>query len=437
MKSVTLQELGTCSEEELGLPEPVISKLLNQGLLKKEDGYTCLFVGVAVVSGWTLKCYPKFLPDCEGLPEVLRVLEKLQAEGIAPEIWTEGPGASDYLSAVLFLLSDYFENGVYRKTEERAETNGTGEILWDRTINSCSMLLDDGYPYYPEIITRKRADAEHDYFMRLHECLLTKASKEMEEADILSLFGFPAVSLSEEEISAFGDGEYALYMIDRELGTEFSTHRQLVLKAMRALLSEEGWLSDSDFLAVYGTTCFYRVWETVCQEVLANQLSVPLALLNLPLPLSAEYDRNSTLLGIIEKPFWSFTGKAAGDTLIPDIVALEGTSFLIFDAKYYTPMLEPGQPPEDQPGIESVAKQYLYQLAYKDFIVRHGFTTVRNCFLLPTAEDSVIDKGEVRMEMLCSLGLEPVQVRLLPASIAFGCYLRGEKLDISLLRLMS
>ncbi|MBQ4204853.1 MAG: hypothetical protein II655_14250, partial [Thermoguttaceae bacterium] len=39
-----------------------------------------------------------------------------------------------------------------------------------------------------DLQTKKRVTNDFDYFKRLHECILTKASKEMRDADLLDLF---------------------------------------------------------------------------------------------------------------------------------------------------------------------------------------------------------------------------------------------------------
>ena len=131
--------------------------------------------------------------------------------------------------------------------------------------------------------------------------------------------------------------------------------------------------------------------------------------------------------------------KCAKDTLIPDLISICKVSgqyqFIIFDAKYYNAHLEKGIAPTGQPGIESVTKQYLYQLAYQKFIDEHEFASVKNCFLLPTENSEIEDKGEVRMEMLSSLGLQDVKTRLIPATMAYDLYLSGRKMDIDTLKL--
>ena len=103
---------------------------------------------------------------------------------------------------------------------------------------------------------------------------------------------------------------------------------------------------------------------------------------------------------------------------------------MIFDAKYYNAHLEVEMMPKGQPGIESVTKQYLYQLAYQKFINEHQFDGVYNCFLMPTEEVLIVDKGAVTMDMFKELGLQDIQVRFLPAALAYQHYLEGTKMDI-------
>ena len=76
-----------------------------------------------------------------------------------------------------------------------------------------------------------------------------------------------------------------------------------------------------------------------------------------------------------------------------------------------------------QPGIESITKQYLYQLAYQQFINDHRFDVVKNCFLMPTEQDTIVDKGIASLAILSNLSLEPILVRLLPAKQVYKHYL--------------
>lgn len=343
------------------------------------------------------------------------------------------------VSCAAVILQDYFENGTYTNTEDIIECNGSGEILWDKTINETFTLLSENRPYYIELQTRKRITNDFDYFKRLHECIVTKASKELQDAELLNLFEITGVDLTDEELDDFGDKEYILYRIENELNTQFNTRKQLVLKTMYAYIDRRGSLYDTESLSLFGTNTFNLVWEKICADIMDNQLDAPLGVLKLPVPLKDGYNRRMKLIELIEKPLWTITGKCAKDTLIPDLISICKVNgqhqFIIFDAKYYNAHLETGIAPTGQPGIESVTKQYLYQLAYQKFIEDHNFSSVKNCFLLPTENNEIEDKGEVRMEMLSNLGLQDIKGRLIPATMAYDLYLSGRKMDIADLEL--
>ena len=253
--------------------------------------------------------------------------------------------------------------------------------------------------------------------------------------------------ISDEQIEDFGDKEYVLDRIVKELNVQFNTRKQLLLKTLYAYISNSSALDDLDCFSMFGTNSFNLVWETVCAEVMDNQLQKPIGGIKLPVPLSPLYQdqRRKKLIELIEKPLWSgfsangtFT-KEAADTLIPDLISIvqieDDYQFIIFDAKYYNIQLEENKKLRGQPGIESITKQYLYQLAYQPFVEEHQIKTVRNCFLMPTNGKEVIVKGTVSLAMLRALGLQDIQVRLLPAEIMYKHYIENKRIDIGSLRL--
>lgn len=403
--------------------------------------YVFTFVGVIVVAGRVLKCYPKYLLNVDTprdeLRQVIKVLEKYNSKEQIIRMFNASSESSSFnlLAVLLFCLNDYYENGVYNNTEEIIETNGSGEILWDKTINETFTLLSGNRPYYIDIQTKKRADDEYDYFKRLHECILTRVSNELRKAELLDLFEITEVDLTDEELDEFGDSNYILYRIEKELNVQFNTRKQLVLKTIYAYIDRSGSLADLDGLSLFGTNTFNLVWEGVCAEIMDNKLHENLGALRLPVPLRPRYDCRQKLIDLIEKPLWTATGTTASETLIPDLISITESQFIIFDAKYYNAHLIAGASPKGQPGIESITKQYLYQLAYQHFITEHGFSCVKNCFLLPTEKNEVIDGGEASLYLLSNLGLQNIEVRFLPAYMAFELYLSGRKMDIEALAL--
>ena len=195
---------------------------------------------------------------------------------------------------------------------------------------------------------------------------------------------------------------------------------------------------------MFGTTAYHAVWEKVCAAVFDNKLNTALGQLKMTVPLADEFKSKSkeSLINIIEKPKWKGTDTEemdAAETLIPDLISMPKIGdvdyFLIFDAKYYNIQLEKGKPLRGNPGVGDVTKQYLYQLAYREFIKAHNIAVVKNCFLMPTDKNEIIKKGMARMPMLEALGLENIQIRLIPAGMLYEHYLAQTKIDIGLLEL--
>lgn len=411
--------------------------------------YVFTFVGVIIIEGYVLKCYPKYLLDAKEpkaeLKQILKVLEKYNSKEQIIGMYNDvsDTGTFNTLPFMLFILRDYFEYGVYTNTHDIIESNGAGDIMWDKTINETFAVISNNRPYYPELMTMKRMNDDFDFFKRLHECILTRCTRELRNADILDLFDIIGADVSDERLEDFGDNEYVLERIVNELNVQFNTRKQILLKALYAYIASSRPLDDLNCFSMFGTNSFNLVWEKICAEVMDNQLQKPIGGLRLPVPLAEEYCdlRYEKLVDLIDRPQWSGTLpggeqfiKQASDTLIPDLISIVNVNgdcqFIIFDAKYYNIELEQNKRLRGQPGIESVTKQYLYQLAYQHFVKVHKIGTVKNCFLMPTASAEVIEKGSVSLAMLSKLGLQDIKVRLLPAKMMYRLYLKNEKMDI-------
>lgn len=401
--------------------------------------YVFNYVGVIAIGGILFKCYPKYInktsePTNE-LKQILRVIEKYNSKEQIIKMYNESDysGSFNYLAITLYLLKDYYEFGIYRNDKNVIEINGEGSVLWDKTINETFMLISNNKPYYIELKTKKNKDDNLDFFTRLHQIILTKASKEFESYDILSLFDLSGVDLTEEKLEDLGDIEYISNRIQEELNVEFYTRKQNLLKLFYTYLNRKSSIYDIDCLSLYGTQNFNMIWEKACANIFNNQLHIEPKDIDKKMKCT---ESNVALVDLIEKPEWTYTGNAAKDTLRPDIITLFKNNgkklFIIFDAKYYNPLLEKGKAPKRQPGIESITKQFLYQLAYKKLITDNKYE-VNNMFLLPTEDDNIQDKGSVKMQMFVRepLNLEPIKVKLIPASEVYELYLLNKKFELT------
>lgn len=412
--------------------------------------YVFTYVGIITCGSRIIKVYPKYLlteqEHLESMKQVLKVLERYsRSEKQIINVFNgDGENRSfNMLAVILYLLNDYYEYGIYTNSEDIIEVNGDGDILWGKTIDESFALLQDNKPYYMELYTVRTVDDDMDYFKRLHECILTDCSEQLHTAQLDSLFDIDQIILSEEKLDDFGDTDYILERLQKELNIQFNTRRQILLKTLYAYVAQnKRLLENNDGISMFGTTAYHAVWENVCAEVFDNKLKTSLGKLNMSVPLSKEYTPSDMLIEIIEKPVWKGPDteeKKASDTLIPDLISIPKIGnedyFLIFDAKYYNLRLEKGKTLGGNPGVGDVTKQYLYQLAYKKFIKAHNIAVVKNCFLMPTEKNEIIDKGTAKMEMLEALGLENIQIRLMPAAMMYEYYLTQRKIDVALLNL--
>ena len=451
LKSVK-RDSGTLDFSELVL----LDNSLIDGIDDSNSSYYIFnYVGIVYIDGYLLCCYPKYLfaydsiedkSSCRNLlKQVLKVLHRYNTNSQSIQLYSEHNQSSSgsRISMIMALLDDYFQNGLYVNTQNIHEFNGDGEINWNRTINFIHPLWQEEDPYYLNFWTRRNTIDDKSFIQRIHECLLTICSCELEEISLLDLLDINGVYLTELSLNDLGTRDYLLSCITNELNLEFNSRKQYVLKLMAALLKDSSSMIGEDNIEFFGTTSFNLVWETVCAEVFDNKLTIPLSdlpLSTVKIPLNTLGVKPITLKDLIERPNWtSIDGAVAfSDTLKPDLISVERhenvCSFVILDAKYYTMRIESNKV-EGQPGVGDVTKQYLYQLAYKDFIELNGIQEVKNCFLMPTEKDEIVSVGNVQMEMLGKLGLEKIQVRELPASRMFDYYLQRRKMPISVLNL--
>ncbi|OAZ17110.1 hypothetical protein V425_04240, partial [Lactococcus lactis RTB018] len=214
--------------------------------------YVFTYVGVITLHSMIIKIFPKYIfndsAPYKELKQVLKVIKKYDSKEQIIRMLNETTDSTAFnlLAVMLYLLNDYHEYGPYTNSEDIIETNGVGDILWDKTINETFTLISKNRPYYPDLQTKKCVNNDFDYFKRLHEAIITKSSKELEQAEFLDLFDILGEDISDEVIEDFGEQAYILERINKELSVQFNTRKQLLLKTMYAYIFNQGILADED-----------------------------------------------------------------------------------------------------------------------------------------------------------------------------------------------
>lgn len=402
----------------------------------ESDIYVFKYVGILMVGEICLIIYPKYsdryLSDetnnFKMLKQIISVIRKYQSKEQKIGLG-EGIDLSNFnlLSITLELLNSYYEHGLYQNDRQIIEVNGGGEILWEKTINENTAYFSNGVPVYLDTFTINQESNEQDFFRRLHAFIITEACNRLK--DILGILDIECLNLTSEKIESFGSMEFIVYRLNQELSNQFITHKQNILKLMKRYIEEDSSKNVSDTISFVGTNSFNLVWEDVCSVVMDDCINKSIK--ELGLSYSKNKKQSALVADVIAKPMWKHeeSGKVhkAKKTLVPDIITIKGNQLSIYDAKYYKIKLDDKEV-KNQPGVGDITKQYLYELAFKEFAQENELSINANAFLMPTDGDKEIRLGTASMEIFHNLGdinLRDIEVVLKPCEEMYRKYLNS------------
>lgn len=357
-----------------------------------------------------LTCFflPKFIamPEFEKWPvdpseirdTVLQAIDRRNRELSKSDDQTEETEErrESLLERAVRVLRDYLENGVYTVQRRDLEHNGQGEIDWETTIDQYQpvFLKKDGKPrpVYMDYATELAWSDEDHYITRLHQCLVTTWGRKLEELGLSSVLRVNVPLLSEEELDWFGEPDYQIAQIDKELRIQFVTKSRHTLSLMKDLIREmaENKAANRQSLS-FGMNGAAQLWEEAIKDVFGDQMEKK----PIQFPLNCKTKGNTKLKDFIEPPKWTEAGvqydedddPASGSRLRPDFIAIDKNSkrLVILDAKYYLPKfdsLKEKKVVRDCPGVGDIDKQFLYQLSFSE-LCRDNNLQVLNAFVFP------------------------------------------------------
>jgi hypothetical protein len=447
----------------------VFDNYTDDELLSDTVKYKFDFVGILIFQNIITYVYPKYLgesnillttPPTREMQQVMRVIEKYSREKAKQDIRNidlftdiDENGKINTLSVMLYLLEDYAANGEYEDPEEILEINGSGDIYWQKTIDETYPIISNNRPYYVEMYTRKKVRNDASYIKRLHAYVVSQCSHEIEQVGLTAFYCLPVADISEDELDTFGDIDDIISRIESELTQVFDDRKIQILNAMKLYFHSDRILTGDTEIQIMGTRAFNLIWEEVCACVFRSQKGdaktrhpnvdeiephIDYSLIN-----KNFVQKPPTLVELIEQPIWKKYGKGNHGIpkrpLNPDYLRFEKQesnaryTFYILDAKYYCPVWN-SDSIQGQPGVEDVAKQYLYYLAYRDILTRHNVTEVKSYFLMPKRASDQAIPGFVKLGMLKKLGLGVVEVRMLPPEVMFDNYLQDNHMNLSELK---
>lgn len=438
LKSLSLMNIVKKLSKDISKVE--LEELLETDSLEKlnteleENMYVFKYVGMLVIGNVCLLIYPKYavsylndsINNFQKFKQLISVIRKYQSKeqkiGYSSQVDVDN---FNLLSIALELIYNYYEHGLYSNDKQIIEQNGCGEILWEKTINESTAYFSNGLPIYLDTFTVNQENNEQDYFRRLHAFILSEVCKNLK--DILCILDIDTINISSEKREHFGNSEYILYRINQELSSQFFTFKQNILNLLKKYIEENSGKNSSTNISFVGTNRFNLVWEDVCSEVMDDCINKSIK--ELGLSYSKNPKQSALISDVIAKPKWkhNISGNVhvANKTLIPDIITINGDKLSIYDAKYYKIKLDDNGV-DKQPGVGDITKQYLYELAYKDFAKENNLVIDSNAFLMPTDGKEEKKVGTASMDIfhiLEDIRLHDIDVILKPCEKMYEIYL--------------
>ena len=440
---------GVVRTYQESMPEDWVDETLqgqyNPGSLAEGTRFFFRYVGIIDIDGHIVKCYPKFIrfrsPCVLDLRLALNAIERYNNEHTSLTASRENAdtGISNRPALALRLLRDYFTYGLYSNQREELTLHGHGEIDWETTVNTTMPMIRDDRPYYFDYFTNDTIQDDTDYITRLHSCVITECSRLLHTCELDEILLLETPMPYQGDRTDFGDDDYICQRLQKEINVQFITHKQSLLRDLLAWIQNTKQEADESGINLFGTNSFHTLWEAMCAEVFESQYKRTLNSLGITLK-GAFADSDRTLEELIPKPRWKSSDSAFDsidekDTLRPDyirIVQKDGKNYLvILDAKYYNIEFVQGKV-RNNPGVEDICKQHLYQLAFKDFIETHSLIPV-NAFVSPLDEDGARIIGTVEMPILTRLDKQVrcIKVLMLSANDLLQHYIDRRSVDLA------
>lgn len=260
----------------------------------------------------------------------------------------------------MWLISDYFNNGLYQEIDKRYVQKSHGKINWKRTLNSEHYFTNNNVifinPYYESNVYKSNLITELNNY-----CL----HKSVEYIGFL--FGniiLPELNLKESFIKE--NIKYYIVLLNKELSKSFNDRKKALIKHIKRIL-EMSFDDSFEKQATYGTRRYEYAWEKMITNTLGSKIDI------------SKFFPNA---------YWNIIDKKTEEdrsNLRPDTIYIDKNcnKIYILDAKYYKYGITGNI--SDLPHTDSIQKQITYGDHISNHYETYGFekNKIYNAFIVP------------------------------------------------------
>lgn len=304
----------------------------------------------------------------------------------------------------LWILSDYYSNGLYKYNEKLYKIGSNGKINWKRTYRN-KFYIKDNTPYYLDTVIEINKREENIITELQKYCINISV-------DMLVFLGsFKKVRCNIDDNTIKNNKNYYINILEKEYRKTNNDKKQMLLLNIKNIINDSS--SDNINIRYFGTFNYEYVWENMVRKLFGNVKDMreffPFA--NWFIKPKYEKTKSSNLIE---------------DTIYVDN---EAKRIYIIDSKYYT--YGDSKDVKRLPATSSIHKQVVYAEHVSNMEKYKGYE-VYNIFVIPSNTNEFIEyEGYAKMEYAeKNKPYETIHLCLLNINKVINKYLKYEKADI-------
>lgn len=410
--------------------------------INKKNNINFSFVGILIYKKNILLFVPKLYPTelignkpsyLEFLSSIIKLFkvyssrESLANEEIETLNFDQNSDVN-LLSTINYIIEDFISYGYYRNELDILELNGSGDIDWNETIDTFIPYIDKKQVIYMDYFSSENIYDENYIITNIHKIIFNKCICFCKEYNLDKILGYEDICEIDIDFNLEYDEEIFIDLIEQELAIQFEDRKVRLLNAIKSFLTQS---NDSQFdrLEAFGSSNFENIWENVCSYIFENEF------------IGKERYKKFKL----KEPIWEKHNDAPVDINIkkngrknllnPDALKVVQYNsekiLLILDAKYYDLKFIGMDQVINNPGIGDLSKQYMYELALKEFCDLNSIKYCINVFIIPSFR-STYNLGKVELNFLNGIqNLTCIKLIKLDIIEVINIYCNEERYDIN------
>jgi len=278
------------------------------------------------------------------------------------------------LNSYIYILSDYFSNGLYKYAETKYRKDIIGNIDWKRTYKN-NFYMQDNVPVYLDTVIRyNKKEINIITLLQLYA-----VNKAIDMLSFMGDFNKPYSELSDNEIS--NNIYYYNNLIDTELKNTNNDKKKLLLINIKSIINDCS--NSSTSIRTFGTYNYEYSFEKMIDKIFGSEDD-----------LSKYYPTALWFLDGDEEGFES-------SKLREDTIWKGKDKVYIIDSKYYKYGVDDTL--NLLPKTSAIHKQIVYgDYVYNKLIKEEGKEyKIYNVFVIPSNKDEFLEyKGDTKMKLL-------------------------------------